>query len=68
MEALKREAADLTGEEILALLSYSVGQCIAVQDQRSMTPSQAMEIVSANISQGNADAIAATFGNTRGTA
>lgn len=58
MDALRAHAEALTGPEILAVLAYSVGQCIAVQDQRTMTSEQAIELVQRNIAAGNLDTIA----------
>lgn len=51
------EAGNLSGLELLALTSHLVGQVIAMQDQRSVTREVAMQIVSANIEQGNREMI-----------
>lgn len=56
--AMKENVADLTGEEMLAILSQVLGQLIALQDQRTMTPDRAMSIVAVNIEAGNASALA----------
>ena len=53
--------------EILAVVAYTVGQLIALQDQRKMTPAMALALVSANIEAGNADAIAETFKGAKPT-
>ena len=58
---LRREILDLIGrhmqpdtqERALAIAAQIVGQFIAVQDQRRMTPDMAMEIVYANMQSGN---------------
>lgn len=39
--------------EILAIAAYTVGQLVALQDQRTVTPAMAMEIVANNIEAGN---------------
>lgn len=48
----------LSGLEMLACVSQLVGNLVAFQDQRALTPEQAMEIVSRNIQEGNEVAIA----------
>lgn len=45
--------------EMLAVMSYTVGQLIALQDQTTYTAAAAMEVVSQNIELGNAQAITA---------
>lgn len=52
---LKRN--DTLAEDVLMVLAYTVGQCIAMQDQTKMTPDQAMDFVALNMQQGNMDAI-----------
>jgi hypothetical protein len=47
----------LDASEALALCAYITGMCIAMQDQRTMTPDQAMELVIKNIQSGNRTAI-----------
>ena len=67
--AALRPHADIIGaERILCVMAYTVGQLIAMQDQRSITPGRAMLIVSANIEAGNGDAINALLGKVEGTA
>lgn len=53
LAVIRKEAADLDAIEILAIAAYTVGQLIALQDQRTITPSMAMEIVAKNIEAGN---------------
>ena len=50
---IRKHGKDMRADEILAVASYTVGQLIALQDQRTMTPSMAMEIVASNIEAGN---------------
>ena len=54
---LRKHGDQLTAAEMLALAAHLTGQLVALQDQRAMTPSQAMEIVAANIEQGNQEVI-----------
>lgn len=44
---------NLTAPEMLALSAYLTGQLIAMQDQMTMTPDMAMELVATNIEAGN---------------
>lgn len=55
--AVIRKYQDLRPDEMLAIASYFVGQLVALQDQRKMTPAMAMEVVAANIEHGNQHAI-----------
>lgn len=67
--ALLREyAGELEATEMLALSAHIVGQIIALQDQRTMTSTLAMEIVAHNIIQGNIEAMAELVGKPAGTA
>ncbi len=59
---------DLTGMEILAVLAYSVGQVIAMQDQRTVTHEMIWELVGANIEAGNAMVIDELAGKAEGSA
>jgi hypothetical protein len=54
---LRKHAAHLSAPEMLALSAHLTGQIIALQDQRSMSPDRAMEIVAQNIEQGNKEVI-----------
>ncbi|MBX3580096.1 MAG: hypothetical protein KF723_23075 [Rhizobiaceae bacterium] len=54
---VQRKVGDMSSEDVLALLSYIVGQTIAFQDRRKHTPDDLIDFVLANIQQGNADAI-----------
>lgn len=66
-EMMKKHLADEPAEVVLAIASYVVGQIIAMQDQRRITPDMAMQIVSRNIEAGNTHAIQAVT-NTEGNA
>lgn len=54
---LRRHAGELDAKEMLALSAHLVGQIVAMQDQRTVTPDMAMQIVSSNIEAGNAEAL-----------
>ena len=58
MAAAMRKHQHMRPDEMLAIASYFVGQLIALQDQRKITPAMAMEIVGANIEAGNQQAMA----------
>lgn len=51
--AMQAHGAALDASELLAVTSHLVGQIIALQDQRAMTPAMAMELVQSNIEAGN---------------
>lgn len=53
IQLLVKYSSDLTAEESLAVAANMIGKMIAMQDQRHMTPEQAMEIVRKNIELGN---------------
>ncbi len=57
---------DLPARELLAVAANLVGKLVAMQDQRTMTPAEAMEIVAMNIEHGNKqvlDQLAASRGS-----
>lgn len=70
MMEMKRQADlhALSQEDVLALCAFMTGAVIAGQDQRKMTPRQAMALVSLNIEAGNRAAIDVTLGETKGRA
>lgn len=43
----------VSAQEMLAISSHFVGQLVALQDQRKVTPDQALRIVAANLGEGN---------------
>lgn len=53
------ERLGLSQTEVLALLAYMTGQCIAFQDQSKMTSEIAMGIIAANLELGNTHAVEA---------
>ena len=54
---LRKHEDALTAPEMLALAAHLTGQLVAIQDQRSMIPGRAMEIVARNIEQGNQEVL-----------
>jgi hypothetical protein len=54
---LKRHSGKLTSIEVLAVASNMVGKLIALQDQRTVTPEIALEIVIQNLQAGNQDVL-----------
>lgn len=57
LDVMKQHGAELQADELLAVASHLVGQLVAMQDQRTMTPAMAMQVVVANIERGNLEAI-----------
>lgn len=56
--ALIRKHADkLSAIELLAVASNMLGKLVAMQDQRTTTPSEAMEVVAQNLEHGNAQVL-----------
>jgi F420-0:gamma-glutamyl ligase len=56
-QLVSRHADELTQLDILAIAANMVGKLIALQDQRTLSPSEAMEIVIKNIERGNQQVI-----------
>lgn len=54
---LKKHAGELDAKEMLALSAHLVGQIIALQDQRTVSRTLALEIVGKNIEVGNAEVL-----------
>ena len=54
---VRRHAEHLSSVEMLAIAANMLGKLLAYQDQRSMTPTAAMEIIIQNIEEGNRQAI-----------
>lgn len=50
---LNKHSGKLTALEMLAIAANMVGKLAAMQDQRKVTPSMAMEIISKNMEHGN---------------
>jgi hypothetical protein len=54
---MRKHAGHLSAMEMLGILAYTTGQCIALQDSRKVTAEIAMQVVRMNIQKGNADAV-----------
>lgn len=50
---VSRHADKLTSLELLAVAANMLGKLVALQDQRTVTPAKAMEVVAKNIEHGN---------------
>ena len=57
LNIMRTDFANTPAEEILAIYAYTMGQLIAMQDQRRFTSAMVMQLVSDNIEAGNQDAI-----------
>lgn len=67
-DAMRAHGAELEAQELLAVTAHLVGQLIALQDQRAMTPAMAMDLVGRNIEQGNREVVDGLLGSTGGHA
>lgn len=50
---VNKHADKLTALELLAVASNMLGKLVALQDQRTVTPDRAMEVVVRNLEHGN---------------
>lgn len=64
---VRRHADKLTGLELLAIAANMLGKLVALQDQRSVSPEMAMEIVARNIEEGNRQVLE-QIGQSKGSA
>lgn len=64
---VNKHASKLTSLELLAVASNMLGKLVALQDQRTISPSKAMEIVAQNIERGNKQVLD-QLANSKGTA
>jgi hypothetical protein len=67
LKAVIGRHTNLSAQEMLAGASQLVGNLIGLQDQRTMTPDMAMEVVAANIETGNETVIEGLM-DTKGAA
>lgn len=67
-QTVQQHIGELPAAELLAVLSHLVGQVIALQDQRTMTPSMVMQLVQSNIERGNFEVVDGLLGATGGRA
>jgi hypothetical protein len=70
MTEMKRQADlhNLSDLDVLALCAFMTGAVVALQDQRKMTPAQALEFVGVNIEAGNRSVLKGLLGQTAGRA
>lgn len=68
IEVMRKFGDRVTPMEQLAVVSYMAGQLIALQDQKTVTPEMAMEVVNANLQAGNQDVVAFMDAPAGGTA
>lgn len=61
LKAVITKHKHLNGAEMLAGCAQLLGQLIAFQDRRKHTLAEVMEVVSANLEQGNQDALLQTY-------
>ncbi len=54
---VNKHADKLSALELLAIAANMIGKLIALQDQRLVSPAQAMQVVSRNIEVGNRQAL-----------
>jgi hypothetical protein len=65
---VNKHAPKLSSLELLAVAANMLGKLVALQDQRAVTPSEAMEVVAKNVELGNRQAIAEVSGKSAGSA
>jgi hypothetical protein len=56
-QLLNRHEGRLSPLELLAVAANMVGKLVALQDQRTVTPAMAMEVVARNIEHGNKELV-----------
>jgi uncharacterized OB-fold protein len=56
---VRRHAEHLEPVDLLAVTANALGKILALQDQRTLTPDMAMEVIKANLERGNAQALEA---------
>lgn len=66
-QLVRKHADKMSSVELLAVASNMLGKLVALQDQRTLSPAEAMEIVAKNIEVGNKQAIDELH-KTKGTA
>lgn len=63
-----KHSNNLTPLELLAIASNLVGKLVALQDQRTITPADAMEVVARNVEQGNREVLETLLASSGGSA
>ncbi len=64
---VSKHAGNVSAQELLAVAANMLGKLVAMQDQRTMSPAMAMEIVAQNLEHGNLDVIE-QLANSKGRA
>lgn len=64
---VSKHAGNVSAQELLAVAANMLGKLVAMQDQRTMSPAMAMEIVAQNLEHGNLDVIK-QLSNSKGVA
>jgi hypothetical protein len=67
-ELVSKHANKLSAQELLAVAANMLGKLVAMQDQRTMSPAMAMEIVAQNLEHGNLDVIKQLTNSVGGSA
>jgi hypothetical protein len=67
-DCMREHVKTLGAMEVLAVLAHLVGQAIALQDPRTVTPAMAMDLVSANLQRGNQEVIDSLLSELGGSA
>lgn len=68
IDVFRRRQDTVPSDQMLAIASHFVGQLIALQDQRKVTPQEAMQIVTENLAEGNRSIVQQLLDKTGGTA
>lgn len=67
VKLVRKHEDKLSALELLAVAANMIGKLVAMQDQRTTTPNQAMEVVAQNLEQGNMQALEEVM-NSKGRA
>lgn len=65
---VNKHAGKLSALELLAVAANMIGKLVALQDQRSVTPAEAMEVVAKNIEHGNQQVLEQLRSQSKGRA
>lgn len=64
---IRKHADKVSAVELLAIAAHMVGQLVAMQDQRRITPAAAMQVVAANVEAGN-QSVVSNLNDPKGSA
>ena len=65
---VNKHAGHLSALEMLAVAANMLGKLLALQDQREITPEQAMQVIAHNIEMGNRQVVEELSSTTKGRA